>query len=803
MTAFLASEAAAIWVASLIGVSWAMILLLIPTSGVLFIVFRQRGRRDFSRAALMLALCAAGLLIGILAVARMDLLANGSIAVLTGEPAEVYGQVSWAYESSFGMQYTIGKLEGPDGKRFKGLLLIDGKDMEGAFPEGLLPGDRIEVRGRVRLIDGRMNPGAFDARAYWFSKGVHASLEGAALIDAERGWAGLIKEAAWAFSRSFKAFTDKAMGECVANPLMDAIALSDKSDLDPAVSEAFRKGGLAHVMSASGLHVSIVMAFMSFIIGKAGATAWLSLLMAGSILPVYAVAAGLRPSIIRACMTGMAASAARAFRLKGPDQAGILLAAASIQMAVSPMSLFDPGFQMSYMAVIGIMAASALFRDGKGKTGAGRAFIRHISFALTGSLIISAALLPVMSTFYGYASILSPVANLVAIPAASAALTIGLAGYLAHWVSPGLGSLIALPAKYILIMLDALAGRISRIEALLIPTGHESGIFAALYLAVIATAWLCLTGRLSARRMAKSAFTRLGPAIPAALAAVLVASLMAPQEVAIRIFSVGQGDSILISKGRSFHMLVDTGPGFPGGTAVEERILPALRSIGVDRVDVLSLTHSHSDHTSGLNELAEGISIGLTLVADGDFETAGKVRQAGLEPTFISRGGSISSGGLRIESVNGVSFDSSADDANEPSMVLMVGFSGQSAILCADAGGRFEAAYNRGPAAFLKVGHHGSKTSSSDDFLRQLGSADAAISVGANFYGHPSPEAIGRLVASGMSVWRTDFEGMITVMMESEGISVLRESDSWDRMPFFRALKETGGIGINPSLNVK
>ncbi len=803
MTAFLASEAAAIWAASRIGTCQASLLLLFPAAPMLWLVFRQRGRRDFQRALLMLVLSAAGIITGVLSVARLDLLARGSVAELKGASIEVAGQVNWVYESAYGLQYTIGKLKGPDGKSLKGMLLINGKDMGSSLSEGLFPGDRIRMTGQIVLMEGRMNPGAFDQRSYWFSKGVHARLEEAVLVSAARGFAGPLREAAWAFSSSFKSFTDEAMGKCVSNPLMDAIALSDKSELDPAVSEAFRKGGIAHVMSASGLHVSIVMAFMSFMLGSSGAPEWLCLLMAGSILPIYAIAAGLRPSIIRACITGIGASAVKALKLKRPDQAGLLLAAASIQVTVSPMSLFDAGFQMSYLAVIGIMAASALFRDDRGKTGAGRAFVRQAFFALSGSLMISAALLPIISSYYGYSSILSPVTNLVAIPSASAALTLGLAGYLAHWVSPGLGSLIVLPAKCLLTMLDAMAGPISRIEVLLIPTGYGNGILGALYLGVITFAWVCLMGRFSARRLAKRCFTRLGPVIPALTAALLTASLMVPQDVAIRVLSVGQGDSILISKGRSFHMLVDTGPGFPQGTAMEERILPALRSIGVDSIDVLALTHSHSDHASGLDELADAMRIGLVLVADGDYETAGKVLHAGLEPTFMGRGGSIASGGLVIRSINQVPSNVSVKDANEPSMVLMIGYAGQNALLCADAGGMFESAYSSGRAAFIKIGHHGSKASSSEEFLNKLEAADAAISVGANFYGHPSSEAIERILAAGMSIRRTDCDGMITALMRADGIFVSGESDSWDRMPFFRSLKEAGGIGINPSLNVK
>lgn len=803
MTAFLASEAAAIWAASRMGISWALCLLLVPAAGISWLVFRQRGRRDFRPALLMLCLSAVGLLAGLIAVHRLDLLVKGSVAGIQGAVVELSGRVSWAYESPYGVQYTVGRLTGPDGRKLGGLLLVDGRELAGKEGDGLSPGDRVELIGQVALIEGRMNPGAFDARSYWFLKGVHACLEGPALLSASPGSAGPLKEAAWAFSSTFKAYTDSAMGECVSNPLMDAIALSDKSELDPRVSEAFRQGGLAHVMSASGLHVSIVIGFVSLILGKSGASGWASLLALASVLPVYAIAAGLRPSIIRACITGAGTSAKKALRLRGPDQAGLLLAAASIQLMLSPMSLFDPGFQMSYLAVISIMAASAMLRADGRKTGARWAFLRYVRFALSGSLMISAALLPLTSSFYGHSSLLSPLANIVAIPLASLSLAIGLAGYLAHLLSPGLGFLLAVPAKHLLMMLDSVAGWMSGAKAFLMPTGFGYGIMGLLYLGVMAAAWLCLMGRLSARRLAKAAFVRLGPAIPLALAALIAASLVPAEAVTVRVISVGQGDSILISKGGSFHMLVDTGPGFPGSTAAEERILPALRSIGVVGIDVLALTHPHSDHTSGLEELASGLDIGMTLVAEGDLETAGKAKLAGLDPVFIRKGGIIESGGLAIESVNGVPFSSSTDDANEPSMVLMVEYMGHRAILCADAGGLFEAGYDSGPVAFLKVGHHGSSTSSSKEFLEGLGADYAAISVGTNFYGHPSAETVARIETAGASWMRTDRSGMITVTVGPKGIYVSRESDSWGRMPFFRALKEVGGIGINPSLNVK
>lgn len=763
-------------------------LMMLPLAAISWLVIgKARPRHDFNRIAALCALVLAGFLVGALSIAGLDLAARGSVAELAGNSVKIKGEIQWIYESVYGRQFMVSGIEIEGRGRIKGKALIETSypDLEGL--ESAKPGYEISGEVELGLIAGAMNPGGFDARAYWALKGVCVKILPKGHLTAQLGKAPILVAAAWELYEAFRGFSSRSLSVQDQKAMMDAIVLSDKSSLDPLIRDTFSEGGIAHVMSASGLHVSIVIGAISFTMSRLGASPTVQFAILAAVLPVYAIAAGLRPSIIRALLMGLMALVFKLVKVKDPGLIVKLGTSGVIQLAISPASLFDRGFLLSYAAILGIVGYSWLPQPLK-KEGLPNSLAAYLQRGIYASLAITAFTLPITSTFYGRISMLGPLANLIAIPAASGALAVGLGAFSVNLAWPWLGSILMQISRPFLSALIWTAGFVSSIRNLTFKTGYGPGLHTAVFYSALALSLIVISGRLSMRRIAKLSLRK--PAASMALIVVLSLSWLLPgRQMEVDVFSVGQGDSTLITDGGGFTMLVDTGPAYNGNSAVEDKILPALRHMGVSRIDVLMLTHGHSDHVSGLDELAMSMGIGVTMVPEGDEDVIKAAVSAGLKPISCLAGDVIESGSMKIKILNPAEPIRQGDDLNEKSLVAMLSFQASEVLLQADAGYEFEGSYKGNGIDVLKVGHHGSKTASGEDFLSQLSPAVAIVSVGKNLYGHPSTEAMERLAKACPVTLRTDISGMVRIVSTNNGTNVTTSSELWAARPFFRALR--------------
>lgn len=780
-------EAAGIIIAAKAGYAVAALAFASMLAAAAAVVVKSRPRHDFDDILRCCAALLVGFMLGTVSVARLDLSSKGSVARLSGKEATVEGEVAWVYEGSFGTQLVIGGLRAEGVGRVGGKVLIDCKYLEDALPQDIGPGYAVKARMKLALINGAMNPGLFDARSYWFLKGVHATGASIREFTATKQRAPLPTGLAWAFYKAFKGFTGRAFLRWDEKALMDAIVLSDKSSMEAGVADEFAEGGIAHVMSASGLHISVVVASFSWVMSRLGAGAGLKTFLTASVLPIYATAAGMRPSIIRAVLMGIISMVLPRAGIRRVGLAEVATLACAAQLASSPLSLFDKGFQMSYLAIAGLVVSAWFPRSGPGEGKIGRA-ASHMSNSLLVSSVITAALVPNIATFYGRMGLLSPVANLVAIPAASSALTIGLISFLANLAWPWFGSMSAQLSRPFLMILERTAGIFGSSETLSVPTGIRPGIHTVMYCLVLIIGLLSMSGTVSVRRIVKLFCGIRTYLLVAVLLFITISALLPCKQLRVRILSVGQGDCSLVTLGDRFTMLVDTGPSFSSSCAMDERILPALKFMGISGIDVLVLTHGHLDHISGLYSLRKSMRVGCTVVPAGDREAERAALEAGLSPIGLIEGSCITSDGIKVDVLNPVGGIRQGDDLNEASLVVMITYGDDSILLEADAGRGFESGYDAGSVDAIKAGHHGAATSLSTDLLERALPHIAIISVGKNGYGHPSKETVGRLVAMGAEIFRTDHDGMIELRTKGQGVTIRTQKEEWDRAPFFRYL---------------
>ncbi|MCC6446412.1 MAG: MBL fold metallo-hydrolase [Armatimonadetes bacterium] len=248
------------------------------------------------------------------------------------------------------------------------------------------------------------------------------------------------------------------------------------------------------------------------------------------------------------------------------------------------------------------------------------------------------------------------------------------------------------------------------------------------------------------------------------------------------VLDVGQGDSILVRTPSGKAILIDAG-GPTGGlkTAFDPGasiVVPALRAEGVRHLDAVVLTHAHDDHAGGMPAVLSQYRPETVLDNGRPYPSAAyrkflnAVRRKGIAYRTARAGQKLSAGdGVTVEVLWPPPGASKELDENAASTVLRLRYRKTSVLLMADAGfeaERYLAVRLRGPVALLKIGHHGSRTATSAEWLQSIRPSAAAISVGAgNLFGHPSPPVLERLEASGTRIFRTDRDGAIR--LESDG----------------------------------
>jgi competence protein ComEC len=309
-----------------------------------------------------------------------------------------------------------------------------------------------------------------------------------------------------------------------------------------------------------------------------------------------------------------------------------------------------------------------------------------------------------------------------------------------------------------------------------VPGGHVTGepgwAAAAPWVAALATA-LWITGT---RNTAREAGRRAGWAVTLGLWVGLGAAVPRSADdgsgLALHFLDVGQGDGAVLRTPQGRWVVIDAGPAGPRSDAGARVVVPFLERHGARSVAAVVVSHAHLDHIGGLPALLDRFAVGEMLepgapVADPlytDFLSALARRGIAWHP--LRRGERFTVDGVRFAALHPEPlWPGWGEDVNEDSVVLLVEYGRFQALFAGDAGFPAEAALRDEIAEVdvLKVGHHGSRGSTGDDWLAALRPKLAIISVGRNDYGHPAPATLARLAAHGIVVRRTDRDGTVSV----------------------------------------
>jgi competence protein ComEC len=554
-------------------------------------------------------------------------------------------------------------------------------------------------------------------------------------------------------------------------PLVSALTLARREGLDRELQERFARSGIAHLLAISGFHVGVIAGAVLAALALGGLGARARELSAAAAAWAYVAFIGFPDAACRAALMLALAALSRA-RGRPPARWAPVGAALLVLVAVDPAKLASAGFQLSFAGVAGLVAWAGPLTAAIGRLSRRRC-PRSLATAIAAGLAATLATLPVVAWHFERVSLVGIPATLVATPLVSLALMGSLASLLVDFGSPALASFLAGGVSGLLGGLEAVADVSSSWPWASIWTTRSSVVAGSGGL-VLAT-WLVRRPRIRAptRRLLMATYVASG-----VLAWPLLLTWQGLGSVEILVIDVGQGDAIALRSPRGRWLLVDAGPPVRGADPEAHPTVRALRARGVGRLEAVVLTHPDLDHIGGAPSVLSAFEVGAVYdpalpAPKEDFVAVLDAAASRGVPWRAARAGErIEVDGLVLDVLHPPAGLAADTESNATSVVLRLTFGDFDALLTGDAYKDVERALvaTVGPVEVLKVGHHGSDTSTDSLLLAGTRPEVALISVGrSNRYGHPAPEVLGRLERSGAEVRRTDLEGTVSVVAWPDG----------------------------------
>lgn len=682
-------------------------------------------------------------------------------------------------------------------------------------------GRHISAYGSFKEVPAADNPGCFDCRTYMRSKGIGCFFTARSLeisSDAEDGseWINesgdrgdrtdsvqerrVIASARNRLKRYLFGLRENFLKEIEDDAIrafIKGVVFGDKSDLDQEMRDDFNFNGTGHILAVSGLHTGFLYALLRLLSGKRKMLP-VSLFIIG-ILFLYGEMTMWSPSVTRA-VTVLSISLMAVYAKRPFDLLSAASAAAFIMLVREPYQLFSSGFQMSFMALMGMAFL----------TGPLTPFIGETAAAMTSVQLGTA---PLTAYLYHRFNILSVFINIPVIFLASLLVPVCIT---ALFFTAAAGRCV----RHIIFLIEGLSELIIRINETASAGGFFSnqvtacgvGILTAFYLIIFMSSSEWMRVAILRREFRKISIALLCLAAVSFCAGIAGFNEFADDEVVF--VSVGQGDCVHIRSGDK-NALIDGG-GNTERNVGKETLMPYLLGNGAERIETAMVTHLHTDHALGILQLSCDYPVGSISIPEDYRRSIEKIRTEAAAKNDENTGNVITdkmqkqsdqpdisdylrsadnlrylSSGSRISVSDDVFIDAiwplrsgssgiDIDDANELNTVYMITYKGIRIMVTGDLLEEDElemVRHYRGTdilkCDILKVAHHGSKSSSSEAFLDAASPSIAVIQVGKNnLYGHPHDQTLDRLAERGIKVFRTDINGAAGIDIRHKGIKV-------------------------------
>ena len=631
-------------------------------------------------------------------------------------------------------------------------------------------GTRIAVWARLREPAFFANPGGFDGDAYLRQNAIElvASTKSALLVSRVnpprmrfRSLMARMRERAT--ERLRVALTSPSPGDA-AFGIVTALVTGDRTHISKSHERAFRRAGIFHVMSISGAHVALVLVGLHGLLRRAGMDERPSLVVMLLLLPVYAEFTGSRAAVWRAAVMAAVVLGAR---LSSLDRASVntLAVAALALLCADPSTLYDPGFQLSFGAMIGILLGFRPLEEMLQPLGW---MCRPIALSIAAQL----GVLPVAAVHFRQLTPIAPWTSVVALPVAALLVALGLLAVVTATI-PIVSTILVGVLRLGVWILVGVAELGASVPVASLRVGAPSVWWVGLYF--IGLVFLSLR-RPGARwlGLAWMACLVLQSFLP---------SPSSPHALELTMLDVGHGDAIVAELPDGKAVLIDGG-GLPRSSldTGESVVLPFLLDRGIRRLDAVIVTHADYDHIGGLATIVDELDVGAIWEGAPAWdrpayrELRTVAHRRGVDVRRMAPGERFTFGGIvwNVVAAAGARTAMIPETENDRSVVLRLSYGMRHVLLTGDAEATLESAILESKRELrsdvLKVAHHGSRDATSAAFLDAVQPRFAVIS-GRRHSTRPLPsdEVLRRLRDRDITIARTDVGGAVSIRIARDG----------------------------------
>lgn len=633
-------------------------------------------------------------------------------------------------------------------------------------------GMKITTMGNFYKIQGSRNPGDFDYKSFYGRKGIYGRIysDESELITIDSFELTPIQTVQKWIRRIFKEKVGNEFG------LLTALILGDKTSVDPEIRENFTNTGVIHVLAVSGLHVGYVLIIL-LIIAKLFHLPWgwdRMLIIMGLIF--FCLLTGGKPSVIRASLMAGIYLITPITNREGNLWNTIFLSGL-ILLLFDPLYIMDLGFIFSYAAVASIIIFYKLIQDilpEKIKVNAIQSKpIQFIYGLFLVSLSAQIGTLPITAYYFGRIPIISLVANVIIVPVIGILVAIGFCILFFGWI-PILGNWIGESAWLITKAISWVADIFAQVPFAFIEVDRFNLINIMIYFIVLSMVFLSLMNKY--RKYAIFSGLLIGSTFIWKIA-------ISAQNLNVIYMDVGQGDAILVTLPNKKTLMIDGGQRFGRKDYGELVVKPVLKYFEINQINWLVMTHPHSDHIGGLVSVGESVPIDTAFYTGLDYNSwvyktvMVKLAEdsASIVQPFPGQVLSLTKDCYLMFFTPDSNFVKHSRNINNTSIVMKLVYGGTSFLFTGDLELEGEAQILQYNAALksdvLKVGHHGSKTSSSEYFLERVLPKIAVVSVGyKNKFRHPNKDVMKRISRYTENIHRTDQLGAL--WLRSDGTNI-------------------------------
>ena len=649
----------------------------------------------------------------------------------------------------------------------------------------LAPGDVLLLQGQLSQPSGKRNPGGFDYRLYLKSQ----SIDGLLTVEPENieriGQERSIYYQILAIKKTLEHQSDVNFSKDVSD-LLKGVVFGEKN-INEDLARRFQDAGVTHVLSVSGLHVGYVFLALSLLLMAIRINKRYWMLFLTPALLFYVALTGFAPPVIRAAIMLLCVTAGQGLH-RERDALNQLCLAGLVILVIWPAQLFQAGFQLSMGAVLGIVLfyAPLLYAYEKHRNKK-RVHYKIKPGPVVQGLVLTfcatVGTLPILLYHFKSFTLISFFSNLLVVPLIGVFLLIGM-GFLViisivPFAAPALSVPVTFLGESIIVVLDGINDLGAVANFLWVNRGGlslaETGLF--LLLVFMISGYFYLRQPYVRRTVVSLALV---------LVLIVMATPLFPKNLVVTVLDVGQGDSILIETPGGLTYLVDGGGYlFERSNRVSDRVLyPALYSKNIHELDAIFLTHNHVDHSQGVEELIfDGYPVkNLFMSVQTNNE---QLLNQQLVPVSLLKKGSVIEGSdgvtISVHNPEGQISPKADEEQNNASLVMTVSYKNTNLLLCGDIEAEVEkqlvaelqALSTERDFQIIKIPHHGSKTSSTREFIQAIDPEMAVISVGANnSFDHPSDEVMDRLNEEVITALRTDQQGAVEITSNGEFIAI-------------------------------